>query len=708
MAPTGSRALQRRLASALSAVALSACLFGCDLFKTMEEGEYNFTREGPSSYFYEDFENNDGATSTTNYFWRWGRSDARTPSVSKTWANDGQWSMRIPEDGQISFTFSAQLAGDLSMETYSINGGVGYWNCDNQPDGFQSIAEFRPTENSSASTSLNIYQGVNFVTIHGASGTVYIDTLRFTPTLAGATPENGGISTEPPLLDWEEAEGAAPYRLQLSYEPDFSSTLLDISGLQASEYYPSGIAAGKCYFWRIMTSKGTCEEDWSTPNYFFLAGSAQNDSFETPIQGSQSLNAWHFGGDIAPSIADGGAYDGSQSLRLDHSNARGSDTFAEAAVVLSSPKVLRYAYKVVASQSGESLPVSLRLTRTSGENANQYTLAATATSNTKGDWVSAAELIPAGKHLLHWSFSRTADGDCPGSYALIDDIRFEEQPVFTGDDFENEALSGKAWGFQGWIPAAVEPGKGIGSSKCLVLPKTGKAAGSPYKMPGEAQLVGRMGEDPAILAMKVKCQTDAMEANRAKCFEKNIDEANQWQNYYYFLTGSEEDSFLIYNYYSDEEILIDDVKLVPFIDLAGGSLNEGFESGFLGGQYYFNEMWPPILDTTSPHSGNYCLKIPSRATSLGMVLGFPINNGWQNYKVTLWMKSEGTQDRFEEIKIKRNQVENRFSEIPAEWTKFSFNLENGPNKSWPLTFYTSGWKGAGFAVYIDDIVIEPR
>ena len=72
------------------------------------------------------------------------------------------------------------------------------------------------------------------------------------------------------------------------------------------------------------------------------------------------------------------------------------------------------------------------------------------------------------------------------------------------------------------------------------------------------------------------------------------------------------------------------------------------------------------------------------------------------------MKSEGTQDRFEEIKIKRNQVENRFSEIPAEWTKFSFNLENGPNKSWPLTFYTSGWKGAGFAVYIDDIVIEPR
>ncbi len=708
MAPMGSLMRKRHLGSALAAVALSACLSGCDLFKTMEEGEYNFTSEGAPSYFYEDFESNDGATSTKNYFWRWGRSDAGTPSVSKTWANDGQWSMRIPEDGLISFTLSAQLAGDLSMETYSKSGGGGYWNSESQADGYQSIAEFHPTGSGATSTSLTIHQGVNYVTIHGVSGTVYLDTLRFTPTLAGAAPENGGISTEPPLLDWEEAEGAAPYRLQLSYEPDFSSTLLDISGLQTSEYYPAGIAAGKCYFWRIMPSKGATEKDWSTPNYFFIADSARNDSFETPIQGSQSLNAWHVGGDTTPSIADGGAYAGSRCLRLDHSEKRGSETFAETAVVLSSPKVLRYAYKVVAGESVEGLPVSLRLTRTSGEGANLYTLASVAASDTEGDWVSAAELIPAGQHLLRWSFSRTADGDSPGSFALIDDIRFEEQPVFTGDDFENETLSGKAWGFQGWRPAAVEQGKGVNSSKCLVLPKTGKAAGSPYKIRGEAQLVGCMGEEPAILAMKVKCQTDAMAANRYTCFEKNVDEPSQWQNYYYFLAGSAEDSFRTYNFYSDEEILIDDVKLIPFIDLAGGSLNEGFESGSLGGQYYYNEMYPPILDTNSPHSGNYCLRMPSHATSLGMILGFPIDDGGRNYKVSFWMRSEGTQTQGEEIKMKRLHSDNRFSEIPGEWTKFSFNLESSLYTSWPLTLYANNWKDAGYTVYIDDISIEPR
>jgi hypothetical protein len=696
------------LASALAVVALSACLSGCDLFKTMEEGEYNFTREGAPSYFYEDFENNDGASSTKNYFWRWGRSDARTPSVSKTWANDGQWSMRIPEDGLMSFTLSAQLAGDLSMETYSINGGSGYWHSDSQADGYQSIAEFHPTGSGATSTSLTLHQGVNNVTIQGVSGTVYLDTLRFTPTLAGASPENGGISTEPPLLDWEEAEGAAPYRLQLSYESDFSSTLLDISGLQESEYYPAGIAAGKCYFWRIMPSKGATEKDWSTPNYFFIADSARNDSFETPIQGSQSLNAWHVGGDTTPSIADGGAYEGSRCLRLDHSETTGSETFAETAVVLSSPRVLRYAYKVVADESADGLPVFLRLTRTSGEGANQYTLASAATSDTEGDWVSAAELIPAGQHLLCWSFSRTADGDSPEGFALIDDIRFEEQPVFTGDDFENETLSGKAWGFQGWRPAAIRQSAGYGLSKGIVIPRQGKATNVQTGASGTLRLIGDMGSDPLILAMKVKGNVDSLFVNRYKAFEANTSEPEEWQNFYYYLTGKADDVFQMWNNSSDTEARIDDVELIPFIDLAKGSLSEGFESGSLGGQYYYNEMYPPILDTTSPHSGNYCLRMPSHATSLGMILGFPIDDGWRSYNVSFWMRSEGTHTQGEEIKMKRLHLDNRFPEIPGEWTKFSFNLESSLYTSWPLTLYASNWKEAGYTVYIDDISIEPR
>lgn len=78
--------------------------------------------------------------------------------------------------------------------------------------------------------------------------------------------------------------------------------------------------------------KGIVEEDWSTLNYFYLAGPSRNDLFETPIQSPSSPNARYVNG----------------------------DTYTETPVVFDSPKVSRDACNVETTEGIDGFPIVIQ------------------------------------------------------------------------------------------------------------------------------------------------------------------------------------------------------------------------------------------------------------------------------------------------------------------------------------------------------------
>lgn len=76
------------------------------------------------------------------------------------------------------------------------------------------------------------------------------------------------------VLTWTEAIGAATYSVQLSTDADFSTTLVDISGLSAlSSEVPVGtLALGTVYYWRVRGSNSSGDGEWSTKYSFTTMG----------------------------------------------------------------------------------------------------------------------------------------------------------------------------------------------------------------------------------------------------------------------------------------------------------------------------------------------------------------------------------------------------------------------------------------------------
>ena len=83
-------------------------------------------------------------------------------------------------------------------------------------------------------------------------------------SLVQISPENGAvnISTDT-LLVWNDLEGAEAYRVQLSTNYDFSTTILDSTGILTPELTINTLEYGTEYFWRLRAVHGEYESDWS-------------------------------------------------------------------------------------------------------------------------------------------------------------------------------------------------------------------------------------------------------------------------------------------------------------------------------------------------------------------------------------------------------------------------------------------------------------
>ena len=104
------------------------------------------------------------------------------------------------------------------------------------------------------------------------------------PTLI--TPSNGSnILTTTPILDWGDVSGATTYSLQVSTNSGFTTTLVNVSSLTASQYQvPSGtLVPSTVYYWRANASNSIGTGNWSSVwNFSPLPTGISQYSLEIP------------------------------------------------------------------------------------------------------------------------------------------------------------------------------------------------------------------------------------------------------------------------------------------------------------------------------------------------------------------------------------------------------------------------------------------
>lgn len=112
-------------------------------------------------------------------------------------------------------------------------------------------------------------------------------------SLVQVAPENGAINVSTDtLLVWNELEEAEAYRVQLSTDYDFSTTVLDSMGIVTAELEIYDLDYGTEYFWRIRAVNGKHESEWS-PVWSFSTNtitSTNSYSQELPIDFSLDQN----------------------------------------------------------------------------------------------------------------------------------------------------------------------------------------------------------------------------------------------------------------------------------------------------------------------------------------------------------------------------------------------------------------------------------
>jgi hypothetical protein len=714
MANDRRRSCRRGAALALlAALAASAVLSACDMFKPVGEGEYKFNKDGPADYFREGFEKNDGASSTEHFISRLGYDEHHLPSVSQTWASEGSWSMRIPRQGTLTFTFSPKERGRLSFKYASASPTYFNIQANNYTDGHaDSASETTEADYKTGTASVFVYPGETLVTIWLTSGPIFFDEINFTPSLIGASPEDGGVFTVPPALDWGDTENGAPYHLQVSDRQDFATTIIDAAGIQESRYDLAGLSAGKCYYWRLLTANAEPTGEWTTPFHFMLAAPPNDDSFETDLQGTAARNAWYAAGRLMPTVISTDSFTGSKSLKLvqtdDITGDSAEDVFAELVITLDSPKVLRYSYKVESPKTGVSAPTYLlfyRYTLTNGSwtSGTDYPM-----SHTSGTWAQAVELIPAGTHRIRWYFKRTADNINSGSFALLDDLRFEDPQPLAADGFETLDAAGRtaqAWGFQGWYASSLSQTGGVGGSRGLQLSASGIMMNDWNQKYSAITLLTDTGTEPVILSCKTNGNQDALTTSLSSL--PHIYRGSGWGERFFTIPGNGVQALQFCNRFTDQSLTLDDFRIIPYTKLTAAGLSEGFESGSLGGQYYSDEYLPPALETANPHSGSYCLKLAKNAGKTSSFISFPISTN-KAIEISLWLRVEGTSVRDDQVTLGRGTYFNYgMTDISSTWTKYTFSYSRNYDIAYPLTLFFHYLTDTGMTVYVDDITVTP-
>nr|NIR48170.1 hypothetical protein [candidate division KSB1 bacterium]NIR72673.1 hypothetical protein [candidate division KSB1 bacterium]NIS23695.1 hypothetical protein [candidate division KSB1 bacterium]NIT70615.1 hypothetical protein [candidate division KSB1 bacterium]NIU24343.1 hypothetical protein [candidate division KSB1 bacterium] len=142
------------------------------------------------------------------------------------------------------------------------------------PDPFATIELSAPPYRWQFDTSSLPREGVYFLipqatSMDGGTQTVWFEHiidnsgLPATPVLFSPSDNATNVSTDP-ALDWSAASGATSYRLQVSTDSNFSTTVADQSGLTSTSFQASGLENSTTYYWRVNAANANGTSPWSS------------------------------------------------------------------------------------------------------------------------------------------------------------------------------------------------------------------------------------------------------------------------------------------------------------------------------------------------------------------------------------------------------------------------------------------------------------
>lgn len=106
-------------------------------------------------------------------------------------------------------------------------------------------------------------------------------------------PANGSsVPTLLPTLNWNVVTGADTYGLQISTNIGFTTTVINLSGLTASQYQLASdtLQYNTVYYWRVNAENMYGTGAWSTPWNFSTQGALMAPILNSPVNGSSILS----------------------------------------------------------------------------------------------------------------------------------------------------------------------------------------------------------------------------------------------------------------------------------------------------------------------------------------------------------------------------------------------------------------------------------
>jgi hypothetical protein len=172
---------------------------------------------------------------------------------------------------------------DTVYLNYSTNGGSSWWELMTWLDPSSlcvttnSGSPYIPTTSSQWRTIRirNQFGPVNriqFVTCSAHGNNLYIDNVRINtiisipspPTLISPTNNATNVSLTP-TLDWSDVSGATSYRVQVSQNSSFSTTVVNQTSSSSQYTIPTGILSPTTtYYWRANATNSAGTSNWSS------------------------------------------------------------------------------------------------------------------------------------------------------------------------------------------------------------------------------------------------------------------------------------------------------------------------------------------------------------------------------------------------------------------------------------------------------------
>ncbi|MEX1275436.1 MAG: FG-GAP-like repeat-containing protein [Bacteroidota bacterium] len=259
-------------------------------------------------------------------------------------------------------------------------------------------------------TSTRYYWRVNATNVSGTSAYTVVRSFTTvppasaTPTLT--TPLDGAVDIAlTPTLNWNPGVGALSYRLQVSTDNTFASTVFDQAGIVATSEAVSGLSASTLYYWRVNASNAGGTSPYTAHNQFTTvpaipgaptlaspADAATNQSRNVLLSWNASTGATSYriqvstDNTFATSLVDSSGITGTAFAtlnlavsttyhwRVSASNAGGSGPFSTSRQFSTVPPVPATPLLSSPTNSAANVPTSVLLAWSAASGANGYHL----------------------------------------------------------------------------------------------------------------------------------------------------------------------------------------------------------------------------------------------------------------------------------------------------------------------------------------------